>query len=208
MAKTKLPLKPDHTIDFSYFAPDCFHFSGKGHSQAALSLWNNMLEPVGAKQWAWHMGENLSCPTDQFPYIFTNKNSPAYLEEFKRVKALQTTTRSSLDTSTQTTSSAGSSTEKHKHKKHHKSDEYDNMHVAAVAGFFFLLLMLLIVAVGRRQQIRVFVNGGRANMKGFTNPQYPGNDEDVEIWNRSNVKSGFSVNDDLPQTHGTRISLD
>ncbi len=30
MAKTKLSYKDDnHTIDFSYFAPDCFHFSGK-----------------------------------------------------------------------------------------------------------------------------------------------------------------------------------
>jgi phospholipase B1 len=28
MAKTKLSYKDDHTIDFSYFAPDCFHFSG------------------------------------------------------------------------------------------------------------------------------------------------------------------------------------
>jgi len=73
MAKTKLPYKHNHKIDFSYFAPDCFHFSGKGHSQAALSLWNNMLEPVGAKQWAWHMGESLKCPSAEFPYIFTKK---------------------------------------------------------------------------------------------------------------------------------------
>jgi phospholipase B1 len=29
MSKTKLPYKTDHTIDFSYFAPDCFHFSGE-----------------------------------------------------------------------------------------------------------------------------------------------------------------------------------
>lgn len=28
MVKTQVPRKPDHTIDFSYFAPDCFHFSG------------------------------------------------------------------------------------------------------------------------------------------------------------------------------------
>ncbi len=28
-AKTQLAHKDDHTIDFSYFAPDCFHFSGK-----------------------------------------------------------------------------------------------------------------------------------------------------------------------------------
>ena len=28
LAKTKIPLKDNHKIDFSYFAPDCFHFSG------------------------------------------------------------------------------------------------------------------------------------------------------------------------------------
>ncbi|KAJ8313635.1 hypothetical protein KUTeg_008196 [Tegillarca granosa] len=30
-------------IDLSYFSPDCFHFSAKGHFAAALSLWNNMI---------------------------------------------------------------------------------------------------------------------------------------------------------------------
>lgn len=29
MSKTKIPLKDNNKIDFSYFAPDCFHFSGK-----------------------------------------------------------------------------------------------------------------------------------------------------------------------------------
>ncbi len=29
MTKTKLPYKDNNTIDFSYFAPDCFHYSGK-----------------------------------------------------------------------------------------------------------------------------------------------------------------------------------
>lgn len=29
--------------DNSYFAPDCFHFSQKSHSQAARGLWNNMV---------------------------------------------------------------------------------------------------------------------------------------------------------------------
>ncbi|CAF4476104.1 unnamed protein product, partial [Didymodactylos carnosus] len=63
--QTKLPRldKPGHPLDFSYFAPDCFHFSGKGHSAAALSIWNNMLEPVGEKQTFWHVDEELACPT-------------------------------------------------------------------------------------------------------------------------------------------------
>lgn len=29
MAKTELPRKKNGKIDFSYFAPDCFHFSGE-----------------------------------------------------------------------------------------------------------------------------------------------------------------------------------
>jgi phospholipase B1, membrane-associated len=28
MAKTKIPRKANNKVDFSYFAPDCFHFSG------------------------------------------------------------------------------------------------------------------------------------------------------------------------------------
>lgn len=29
--------------DLSYFAPDCFHLSAKGHRAAADALWNNMV---------------------------------------------------------------------------------------------------------------------------------------------------------------------
>ena len=29
LAKTHLPRNENHKIDFSYFAPDCFHFSGQ-----------------------------------------------------------------------------------------------------------------------------------------------------------------------------------
>ena len=29
--------------DKTYFAPDCFHFSEKGHRDAAVALWNNMV---------------------------------------------------------------------------------------------------------------------------------------------------------------------
>lgn len=48
--KTVIPrLKDNKTIDRSYFAPDCFHFSGKAHQASALALWNSMLEPVGKK---------------------------------------------------------------------------------------------------------------------------------------------------------------
>ncbi|CAF3349166.1 unnamed protein product [Rotaria sp. Silwood2] len=84
MAKTALPRLIGGDIDFTYFAPDCFHFSGKGHARAALSLWNNMLEPVGEKQWSWHEGENLKCPTEQNPYFFTSVNSPKHFESIPK----------------------------------------------------------------------------------------------------------------------------
>jgi len=80
MANTTLPLV-DGQIDYSYFAPDCFHFSGKGQSKAALSLWNNMLEPVGQKQWRWYEGEQLECPTQERPFFATRKNSPQPFEK-------------------------------------------------------------------------------------------------------------------------------
>lgn len=56
-------------------------FEGKGHSRAALSLWNNMLEPVGQKQWSWHEGEQIECPTADRPFFATRLNSPTPYEK-------------------------------------------------------------------------------------------------------------------------------
>ncbi|UJR38639.1 hypothetical protein I4U23_031304 [Adineta vaga] len=80
MAHTQIPLV-DGEIDYSFFAPDCFHFSGKGHSRASLSLWNNMLEQVGEKKWEWHQGETLECPTEERPYFATRLNSHQSFEK-------------------------------------------------------------------------------------------------------------------------------
>ena len=33
----------DGEPDASFFAPDCFHFSSKGHAAAGQELWNNMV---------------------------------------------------------------------------------------------------------------------------------------------------------------------
>ena len=49
--------------DLSYFAPDCFHLSLKGHRAAADALWDNMIEPVGKKRTKWSPGETVECPT-------------------------------------------------------------------------------------------------------------------------------------------------
>jgi len=47
--------------DISYFAPDCFHFSGKAHQAAAVALWNNMVEDEEKKK-TWYPGEPVECP--------------------------------------------------------------------------------------------------------------------------------------------------
>lgn len=62
--------------DLSYFAPDCFHLSLKGHRAATEALWNNMIEPVGKKRTMWTPGELVECPTAEAPYFYTYKNSP------------------------------------------------------------------------------------------------------------------------------------
>jgi len=71
----KLPYLPDGEPDLSFFAPDCFHLSAKGHAECAVGLWNNMLEKVGQKAKAWTPGAKIACPTKENPYLFTNKNS-------------------------------------------------------------------------------------------------------------------------------------
>jgi phospholipase B1 len=226
LTKTQLPRLENHDIDFSYFAPDCFHFSGKGHAVAALSLWNNMLEPIGAKQSAWHIGETQECPTVDFPYFFTAKNSPPALEAYKRRTAAvratpsKPTERASTSHSTErvsTVSTPRASTSRHHHqhkdRTHHKSDSKwtfgQKMKYAAFTAFFLMFLIILIMAATRRQQIRVFINGaGRHRLAGLTNPQYPDDSDDVEIWTRPGKKPAYSDNEKNPSTLGTRISFE
>ncbi|XP_052275651.1 phospholipase B1, membrane-associated-like isoform X4 [Dreissena polymorpha] len=73
---TSPPLKAGtNEIDLSYFSPDCFHLSEKGHRAAADGLWNNMIEPVAAKRRSWTPGELVECPSSAHPYFYTYKNS-------------------------------------------------------------------------------------------------------------------------------------
>ncbi|XP_063719152.1 phospholipase B1, membrane-associated-like [Symsagittifera roscoffensis] len=69
------PFLEDGTPDLSYFAPDCFHFSKKGHNYAGEGLWNNMFQKTGSKKTYWVLGEELYCPTKEEPYIWTYFNS-------------------------------------------------------------------------------------------------------------------------------------
>ncbi|NXK84726.1 PLB1 Phospholipase, partial [Amazona guildingii] len=72
-----MPKTEEGLPDSSYFAPDCFHFSQKTHSQAARALWNNMMEPLGEKTNNQQMDSEivLKCPTEAEPFLRTYKNS-------------------------------------------------------------------------------------------------------------------------------------
>ncbi|NXT25381.1 PLB1 Phospholipase, partial [Syrrhaptes paradoxus] len=73
----KIPLGQDGHPDVSYFAPDCFHPSQKGHSQLARALWNAVLQPVGKKADSFDFTADivLDCPTQNKPFLATYKNS-------------------------------------------------------------------------------------------------------------------------------------
>lgn len=75
MEKMKVPTTSSGLADFSYFSPDCFHFSQKGHEAAAVELWNNMMQKVGQKTNLWNLLDTLSCPSEGNGYIYTTKNS-------------------------------------------------------------------------------------------------------------------------------------
>lgn len=70
-----IPRTMKDQADLSYFAPDCFHMSTKGHAAAAIGLWNNIVQPIGRKSTTWVLGEQLVCPTNDRPYLYTKKNS-------------------------------------------------------------------------------------------------------------------------------------
>ncbi|XP_033633304.1 phospholipase B1, membrane-associated-like [Asterias rubens] len=72
--ETKIPTVLG-VADRSYMAPDCFHFSAKGHAETGNALWNNMVQPVGSKERAWTPNGPLTCPTQESPYLYTNINS-------------------------------------------------------------------------------------------------------------------------------------
>lgn len=77
-----VPRKPDGKPDRSYFSPDCFHFAVKSHGAAAIGLFNGVLEPVGEKRNRWYPDEPIACPTKEFPYLATAKNS-AVLQQLR-----------------------------------------------------------------------------------------------------------------------------
>ncbi|KAM6432625.1 phospholipase B1, membrane-associated [Rhynochetos jubatus] len=77
LMNVNMPKTQEGLPDSSYFAPDCFHFSQKSHSQAARALWNNMLEPLGQKTDNQQIEDQivLNCPSEAEPFLRTYKNS-------------------------------------------------------------------------------------------------------------------------------------
>ncbi|XP_028941137.1 phospholipase B1, membrane-associated, partial [Antrostomus carolinensis] len=77
LMNVNMPKTQEGLPDSSYFAPDCFHFSQKSHSQAARALWNNMLEPLGEKTDNQQIEDEivLKCPSEAEPFLRTYKNS-------------------------------------------------------------------------------------------------------------------------------------
>ncbi|XP_054900122.1 phospholipase B1, membrane-associated [Poeciliopsis prolifica] len=79
------PRLPNGTIDMTFFAPDCFHITIKGHEELAKGLWNNMFQPGNRKTIVSKLSEPLKliCPPQDHPYIFTQpvaaKSSPSLL---------------------------------------------------------------------------------------------------------------------------------
>uniref|UniRef100_A0A914EJ04 Uncharacterized protein n=1 Tax=Acrobeloides nanus TaxID=290746 RepID=A0A914EJ04_9BILA len=75
---TTPPLTENGQVDLTFFCPDCFHFSQKGHAGVSSYLWRNMVEPVGSKTTKANLTAPalpLNCPDPTCPFIRTTKNS-------------------------------------------------------------------------------------------------------------------------------------
>ncbi|XP_030070536.1 phospholipase B1, membrane-associated isoform X2 [Microcaecilia unicolor] len=81
LKKAQAPKLSNGSIDYSYFALDCFHFTIKGHEELAKGLWNNMLQPEGEKFEIETLSKpvQLICPSQDHPYIYTRKSSKGSL---------------------------------------------------------------------------------------------------------------------------------
>ncbi|XP_067948564.1 phospholipase B1, membrane-associated-like [Watersipora subatra] len=66
LSQLTLPTMQRGRPDLSYFAPDCFHLSGKGQRAAGKALWNNMMQPTRLKQMDLLPTAPISCPSTLF----------------------------------------------------------------------------------------------------------------------------------------------
>ncbi|KAH0953115.1 hypothetical protein HN011_004510 [Eciton burchellii] len=76
MLDVKIPLTSNGFIDMTYLSNDCFHISQKANAWYANSLWDNLFQPVGAKETKMHLlFERFYCQTPERPYLATKLNS-------------------------------------------------------------------------------------------------------------------------------------
>jgi len=75
--------------DLSFLAPDCFHFSQKGHAAMARVLWNSLITPVSVKPNSTVATEilegEIKCLDKNCPFLATNQNSQN-CERFKNLR--------------------------------------------------------------------------------------------------------------------------
>lgn len=70
-----LPRTANGSEDMSYFAPDCFHLSQKGHNAFSKSLWNSMYGSVGKKSVSANWEDAMYCPQkDEYFKTWRNSN--------------------------------------------------------------------------------------------------------------------------------------
>ena len=134
-----------------------------------------MLEPVGGKQELWNTNQSLICPTKEYPYIFTSKNSAKALDELKvklttmtQTTNIPTTTSNSITSTTNpifatsTTSEETTNTTTVQHHRKHRKDKKDNsdssfskMKLMVITGFIFILILILILGIVKRRKARI-----------------------------------------------------
>ncbi|KAG7211821.1 hypothetical protein KM043_011051 [Ampulex compressa] len=74
----QIPTAADGLPDLSFFSADCFHLSQKSNARIANTIWNSLLQPLGQKKQSWDAEyKHFLCPTQERPYLFTQKNSPS-----------------------------------------------------------------------------------------------------------------------------------
>uniref|UniRef100_A0A915AB11 Phospholipase B1, membrane-associated n=1 Tax=Parascaris univalens TaxID=6257 RepID=A0A915AB11_PARUN len=75
-SEDEAPKTSTGAVDTALYASDLLHLSQKGQAMYAAALWNNMLEPVGAKSSRYlTYPYRLRLPNENCPYIRTSKNS-------------------------------------------------------------------------------------------------------------------------------------
>ncbi|XP_783886.3 phospholipase B1, membrane-associated [Strongylocentrotus purpuratus] len=81
---SEIPRLPNGDVDRSFFTPECFHLSQKGQAAQSTANWNNLFEPVGSKDTSYDTKETINCPSQDFPYLYTNVNSkPGFLAKIQ-----------------------------------------------------------------------------------------------------------------------------